>query len=377
MDVRASQLHNEAVRMGDAYIIVWQDADGRPTIYPQSACSCTVVYDDEQPGKIVRAAKVWQQTDGRSRVNLYYPDRVERYESSPTDQNTTNVWAEWTQAQQYIYGASLINTEADAYSLMDEVPNPTGRVPVFHFANNADLGQFGVSEMLAAIPLQDALNKSVCDMLVAMEFCSLPQRYATGLEVEVDEETGAVKQPFTPGVERIWAIAAPDAKLGQFDPADLSKLVDVSEKFRYEIARVTGTPLHYITMTGDFPSGEALRVAEERVVSKVRRRQSAFGCVWEEAMRFALQLNGDIGTDDDETQLIAQWRDPSPASPQELMNTLISKQQLGVSRQQLLKEAGYGESDIERIMQENDDEQKSKIQNAQAAFNRGVDGMIE
>jgi hypothetical protein len=60
------------------------------------------------------------------------------------------------------------------------VPNPYGVVPVFHFANNADLGMTGRSELEAAMPVQDGLNKSVLDMLVAMEFSAYRQRWAAG-----------------------------------------------------------------------------------------------------------------------------------------------------------------------------------------------------
>lgn len=34
MDIRSDEVHDEAVAIGDAYIQVWVDADGKVTIYP-------------------------------------------------------------------------------------------------------------------------------------------------------------------------------------------------------------------------------------------------------------------------------------------------------------------------------------------------------
>src|SRR6476620_10305939 len=47
MSLRAGGIHKEALKNGDAYAIVWPDADGRPSIYPNRAANCTAFYDDE------------------------------------------------------------------------------------------------------------------------------------------------------------------------------------------------------------------------------------------------------------------------------------------------------------------------------------------
>ncbi len=67
--------------------------------------------------------------------------------------------------------------EAKDFALMGlSLPNPYGVVLVFHFANNAIIGQPGRSELEAAIPVQDGLNKSVLDISLAMEFTRHRQR---------------------------------------------------------------------------------------------------------------------------------------------------------------------------------------------------------
>lgn len=79
MATRAAEIHNEAVKNGDAYAIVWPDASGRPAIFPNRAVSCTAAYDEGSPGRITWAAKHWKTPDKYTRLNLFFPDRIEKY----------------------------------------------------------------------------------------------------------------------------------------------------------------------------------------------------------------------------------------------------------------------------------------------------------
>src|SRR5947209_2668446 len=81
MGLRSGEVHKEALRAGDAYVIVWPDANGRATLFPNRAANIAVQYDDEGTGDILWAAKWWTTGDKRVRVNLFYPDRIERYVS--------------------------------------------------------------------------------------------------------------------------------------------------------------------------------------------------------------------------------------------------------------------------------------------------------
>ena len=83
MQQRAGEIHKEVLKNGDAYAIVWFDPAGDVTIYPQRAANVTVVYDEESPGNILWAAKYWRTTDKRTRLNIVYPDRIERYVTKP------------------------------------------------------------------------------------------------------------------------------------------------------------------------------------------------------------------------------------------------------------------------------------------------------
>lgn len=341
MGTRAGEVHKEAVKAGDAYVILWPDADGRAVIYPNRAGSMTVVTDDDAPGRVLWAAKYWIAPDKHVRLNLFYPDRIEKYSVSPK----SKVQSPTSDVESPTFGG-LSALDFGPWKLDGDavVPNPYGVVPVFHFANNADLGLSGRSELEAAIPVQDGLNKSVLDMLVAMEFSAYRQRWAAGIEVDIDSE-GKPVAPFTAGVEHLWISENPNARFGDFDTAELEQFLKVKDSFRIDIASVTGTPLHYfLQTTGDFPSGESLKKAETRFLAKVRDRQESFGQVWADAMSFALRIEGR-----DHVSLITEWEDPAPMSERERLENLLLKKQLGLSTEESLIEAGYGAEDVKAM----------------------------
>ncbi|CAN5530227.1 hypothetical protein BH18ACI3_BH18ACI3_07110 [soil metagenome] len=351
MGTRAGEIHKEALKNGDAYAIVWPNTDGRVTIYPNKAANITAVFDEESPGKILWAAKYWRTPDKRTRLNLFYPDRIERYISLRESEIVLPEAREFmpvgpqaplpaSHREELLAGS--LRSGGDAPHI---IQNPFGIVPVFHFANNSDIGTPGQSELEAAIPVQDGLNKSVLDMLVAMEFSAYRQRWAAGIEIEYDNE-GKALAPFTAGIDHLWIAQNPNANFGDFEAANLDQFLKVKDSFRIDMASVTGTPLHYLMphMKG-FPSGESLKKAETRFIAKVRDRQESFGQTWADLMSFALMLDGKGKG----IRLLTAWEDPAPMSDREALENIVLKKEIGISVEQALLEAGYGDMDIQRM----------------------------
>lgn len=343
MQRRAGEAHLEALTTGDSYVIVWPDAAGAPTIYPQRAAAMALAYDEETPGVVVWAAKTWITGTGTIRLTLYYPDRLEKYETRKA--------------------GAMLPRKAGDFTAIGTVPNPWARVPVFHFAANAGIGERGRSDLGDVTKLQDALNKSVCDMLVGMEFTAFPQRYATGLEVELDELTGRPLAPFVPGADRVWAVGDPAVKFGEFAAAGLDNYLHVQDNLRLEIARVSRTPLHYMALsTGQrAPSGEALRIAEMPLVQKIQDRMIAFGETWGDALSLALRMIDVPGL------VVPDWRDPTPHSELEDAQKLQIWGGLGVPEPVLWKEMGYSDQEIEAMQGLKDAAAQQAVTLAQAA----------
>jgi hypothetical protein len=331
MDTRAGQIHREALINGDGFLIVWPDAQGFPVFYPQESQLCHVQYDMERPGVIAWALKAWTGEDDRSYATLYFPDRIEKYVSAR-------------------HAAVSAATGFASYRKRDvpgeswPLPNPYGRVPVFHLPADPDIRGLGRSEIADALPLQDALTKTCLDMLVAMEFQAFRQRWVTGLEVKKDPKTGLPIPPYVPGEDRLWVATNKDVKFGTFEQSDPTGYIDVCRHWREELARVTGTPLHYMTaMAGAPPSGEALRVLEAPLVKKTRDRAATFGNGWEDAMQFALTVRrGEgplIGT-----RLAAEWSDPESVSTLEKITGTQNLTAAGAGLYQAARVAGFAEA---------------------------------
>lgn len=339
MDIKAAEVHQEALKEGDSYVIVWPDENMRSAIWPQVAVECAVKYDPNTEGKILMGCKAWYDYEiKRWRLNLYLPERIDKYQMQRSSRQFSSKDTSW--------------------GLIAQVPNPYQVTPMFHFPNKL-ANKAGVSELKDVIPLQDALNKSVMDMLVAMEFASFKQRYVIGMEVEIDPETGEPvdKNAKDYGVDRLMAIPDENAKVGQFDATDLGQFLEVQEKFWTSCAKVTGTPLHYFLITkGDFPSGEAMKSAEARFTNRIMDRQTQFGGVWEQVMLLCARIDGVEFPADPENDfsLNTIWSPAVPRSEAELADAGVKKKDIGVARSQLLRELGYDEDTVQMLLAEVD-----------------------
>lgn len=319
MDVRAPETHHEALLTGDGYALVWPDAAGEAVIWSLPACDMAVSYDPNRPGWIRRAARVWQDDDDqRVHVDVYFPDLVLRWVTRGPKRAAGLTSS--TRASEFVpYGREGFDVEG-------EEPNEWGRVPVVHFPNRR-YHRYGISELKDVTPLQDALNKTVCDLLVNNEFAAFRQRWATGFDVG-DEDTADATEPSTDsrppldyGNDRMITSTDPETRFGNFDASEAQGFLETMENFRSEIARVSGTPLHYLFITrGDFPSGEAMKSAEARFTRKVENRQGAFGNQWEDLLALALRMEGADATVDG-SMLSLEWE---PAEPTGLTTPPVS-----------------------------------------------------
>jgi hypothetical protein len=284
-----------------------------------------VAYDDDPLVRAV-AMKRWEALDGRKLATLYYPDRVEKYEDRGGD---------WVPR-----------------AVPDEpwpLPHDIGVVPVVPLVNDPDLDNVGTSELAQVLPLQDVLNKLFVDLMVASEYAAFRQRWATGLEIPVDPETGKPVEPFKASVERVWSTAVPDARFGDFEQTDLSGVISAIETTIQHIASKTRTPPHYLLgQSGAFPSGESLKSTETGLVAKARRRLRDFGEAWEEVERLAFRVAGDRSRGS-YTEAETVWRDPESRTEAEHVDALTKLRSIGVPDEQLWEDAGYTPTQIARF----------------------------
>lgn len=348
MPLHAGKVHREAFKTGDAYVIVWTDKTGKARIYPQLASNITV-WKDSETGEITKAAKLW--LDGKFyKLTLYYPDRIEKYVST-VEGDTANFVPR--------------QVPNEAFPLVHDF----GRVPVFHFTYDEELDDKGNSILTDVIPLNDTLNKSWADIIGAQEENMRRRRYVAGMQVEVDEETNKKINPFK-NDDDIFFAADSETKFGEFSDANITEMIAVKQEAVKDIALVSGIPPSYFNLeqTGSAISGEALRKIEARFTAIVQDAQRSFGETWAEVISFALDIQNE---NSDALEIETQWTDASPVDESETLKNAQTKISLGWSYDQVQRDYGLTDQQIEKMKQENAAREDAKMQREQKFFDAG------
>ncbi|MFI9202626.1 phage portal protein [Streptomyces sp. NPDC053048] len=332
LDAESNAAHLDAMVHGVSYAVVWADKDGQPTITIESALHVVVQYKPGSRRDIEAAAKFFTDDWGREWVTLWLADEVYQFQKAFT------TWADW-------------KVEA----------NPLGVVPVVPIRNRSRLTGPPASDLAVVIPLQDAINKTVADSLVASEFAAWPQRYVTGLEIQEDDQ-GRPTEPYKVAVDKLLQAESPDVKFGQFEAADLKNYVNLVNMLVQHMASISRIPFHYFLLNGGTaPSGESITSAEAGLIAKTRERMLHFGEAWERILRLSFKVLGDNRAEAYGAEVI--WRDPENRTEAQHMDALLKLQLIGVPRDQLLSDAGYTPQQIERFrpMREQDARDEMKL----------------
>lgn len=349
-----NELFTLAVGLGDAYLLVWPDAEGRAQYYPESPLRAAVKHDPESR-VVTLGAKLW--LDGRHhRLNLYYPDRIERYIT--------------------ISANGTLPTAPSGFRPHDAAPdggaivrNDYGRVPIFPFAFEGGVGSPGRSVLAPVLPIQDDYNVASATLAVVREYQAWPLRYAVGLDPD---------SPIEVGPDRLIKVTGggdgDKPAFGQFDAADLSPYFANKESSLMELAAVTGVPPHLLHRgLATPPSGEALKTAEAPLASRVEKAQTNFGDEAENAIAFGLLIERRAGVDvADGGNLTALWQSAYTRSDRdEAEVAAIKVRDLGLPWQTVVKEIGYTEADVEAMEQLKEAEQMAAQEALDRALNAG------
>ena len=370
MDAVQKTVHVQALMKGDEYVIVeWSEELGRPRFLRQRQHQVKVCYSEDEPDTIEYAVKVWSTSRrGPSnpsgarvrRMNLYFPDRVEKWFSLSKGDGDKDDWARWTDEGDT--GWPVWWTTSGA-----EDGDPLG-IPVVHFRHRPLGDGHGRSRVKPAVPFQEQLNKYAADLNDLVDNHALPQDWVAGVAAE--------NPTFKRVAGNIWQAADKEAKFGRLDATDTSNLLNVIEGVLSRLGRRSRIPMHLLT-GGTPPSGESLKTAESGLVATAKDCQVEFGNSWEDAVLVGFRLAAAFGEVEglpdvlpDGLTLSAQWANPETRSDEADLNVATLKKNLGVSRHTLLGELGYDaekEAELRAV----------ETEEAQAAFAGILDGTGE
>ena len=332
MDYTQGVIHTETVMLGDSYILCdWDEVRERPRWTHQMA-EMIIPHYDEARREIDWVSKKWLQhpnlgDEPETRLNIYFGDRVEKYVARG------GVWAKYQDE----------TDESWPVPWLDKSGQPLG-VPFIHFRNRPMGSDFGQSEILNVIPMQDLLNKTLIDLTMILDTLAFPQRYTVNIN------HGSSRLDIMPGSVAEFHSEFDGGSVGQWNAATVDGPIRSLEALVQHIAGTTRTPQHLFQVVGGAPSGEALKTAEAGLVQKAKQRMVNFGNAWEDAVVMALKIQAAFGQgvgNIDEIRPEVTWDDPETRNEQAHIETLKAKVELGIPKHQIWRELGYSQSEID------------------------------
>jgi hypothetical protein len=353
MRVREGHAEIDTFGLGDSYLIVEMHPERARTImWVEDPRHVRVHYDENTPGELDLAAKMWTDPDTEhARLNLYFKDRAEKYISS-------NRAPSGSVNSPTAFKRLTLDGQDQGFAL-----NIKDTVPVFHIGNNARTNAYGRSELHPVIPLQDAMNKTIGDLMIGQEYAAWPQKVMMGLTL--DDNNDPQLQAFQAGIKRIWTLEDPAARIAEFSAANLAQHLAVAEFFDKAISRVTKVPVHYLGMTGDVTSGISKRIIESPFTAKLEDSQIATGYIYSEAVAYGLRLEG---RNVDAEALEVVWKSAAPLSEEDELDMAQQKVDIGFPFETILREMGRDEDYIAEVMEL----KRGMVIEAERAFNRGT-----
>ena len=321
LDQHSGVVHREALTLGKSYVIVWVDEFGRPQATVESARQVTVLRHPATR-EVLAAVKRWT-TDKTTEAVLYTAEAITRFSAKTTGATTTG------------------------FSSVEVIENPLGVVPVVPFINGDRLLDDGVSEIEDLIPLVDALNKTLADLMVSSEYVGRPRRWATGIELEEDEN-GEAQNPIPEG-PRAMISESENTKFGQLPAADLGAYEASVRIILGQIMAVSALPSHYIGITTSNPaSADALRASEASLTARAEARQDQFSRSWEWVARLMIAVR--TGKPIDQIEAEVSWADAATRSIAQEADAVVKLVQAGILPPSIaLERLGYSQAEIVRI----------------------------
>jgi hypothetical protein len=340
---------------GEFSLVLWPDEDWAPRIWVEDGAE---VITSVHPETGVRRAalKRWADEDepGALFANLFLPDAVYKYRT-PLAANTAGAEL-----------ATLGGTSWERRIVPGEpwpLPNPLGVVPVIPFPNKPDLHLTGESELGKVVPIQDAINANIANVMLAGLYGAFRQKVMLNFALEVDPATGAPVQPFDVALDSLITVppnapGEPEPRLAEFSQTDLAGYIKVHETLVQAIATASRFPPHYLLGTqGTFPSGESLTAVERGISAVAGERGDDWKDPLEDAMRLAFRIKARApGNSAAAAARFEKWaamtgaeaafRNPETKSESQHVDAVTKKKDLDVPRRQLWAELGYSQQQV-------------------------------
>lgn len=411
LDSRYRDWNRKCLRDGDAYIIVWPKEQQNPEAQTELSNDIDITdgldvapgvniayadprgarmfYNPENPREKLFFAQMWEMTlagekKPRTRINLMYPDRIEKWISKQgAGERTAKQFSPFLDpdddADNDYPGAGGDDDADDVPAGQWPLPNPFGVVPVFHLRTAYE---YGKPVHRNAFAPQDEIGRMTEMLDVTVEFTGYPQRFAiqeadsfgtqsiredplsdhspadwdrdinanslgqVPVSPTFSNETGSEYEA-NPGAIQIFKNFK---EVGSFATATPNSYLEPLNWEVASIATTTDTPLwKFQGIGGQPPSGEALRIIEQPAVQLARDLMQIIGGAWADMYEFALLIVGVTA------KVKIAWANPATNDLMETWDLVEKKVSLGVPRDVAFMEAGVPEAEAQEWARTYDD----------------------
>lgn len=318
------------------------DAASRFVIEPIDAQRGIPIQSDRDyrilQGYILRAPL--QQASASAGLVRRLRDRLGIDAASPSSQSHQHRLQVWSAHESVDYVEA---SDGKTYQRISAARNRLGRVPVVHIQNMPQpLNYSGLSEVEPLIVLQDELNTRLSDRANRITMQAFKMYLGRG----IDQFT---ERPIAPG--QMWHTDNPDASIQEFggDANNPSEETHINE-IRDAMDKTSGvSPVAagvMRTKVGNLTSQNAVRLVLMGLLARVERKRVTYGTGLKqlcELILHAADVHGVLPNSPDERRVCIDWPDPIPENDREQLDVAKQKIDLGLSRQTVLNELGYGE----------------------------------
>jgi len=262
---------------------------------------------------------------------------VLKHETQSHVDYTTRLWTDAKVTLFRTHRATGRRTAATSYT------NRLGRVPVVHIQNLPQpLVYSGLSEVEPLIPLQDELNTRLSDRANRITLQAFKMYLGRGIE-------RFTERPVSPG--QMWHTDNPEASIQEFggdadspsEDAHISDIRDALDKTSGVSPVAAGVIRGKV---GNLTSQNAVHLVLMGLLARVERKRVTYGQGIErlcELVLHAADVYGILPNTPDERRIRIDWPDPIPENQAEQLDIAQRKIDLGVPRETVLNELGYGE----------------------------------
>jgi hypothetical protein len=361
LDADQRLVYTEALITGTGYVSVSRQDDGRVRIVPESSYEVTHEPDLTDRQLVAGALKLYP---------IDYSHEVwqcELYRREATYRWVTGALSVYQNGNGDGFPVDFgWHRDRLDWDELDVIPNETDQVPVVPFENRINVVSGGASEIEDLIPTLQRIDRLTLDQMVASSFGSFRQKWATGLQVPRDPDTGNPIEPYKASVSRLWVNENPAGRFGTMESSSLDQFLVAIDAHIATLAAISRVPAHYLLSRNlaNPPSAESLVAAESGLVAKCVDRQASYGEAWEQVLALYLQMSGDP-VDIEDLEVI--WTTAERRSPAIMADAAIKWQAVGVPQPAIWLMLGASPAEIEEWTREAAAAELLALATAQAA----------